>query len=41
MLTIEFVKTGRQFSLFKRFKHKNPIAAGTRKWYTLCREESC
>ena len=41
MLTIEFVKTGRQFSPFKRFKHKNPIAAGTRKWYTLSREEPC
>ena len=39
MLTIEFVRTGRQFSPFKRFKHKNPIAAGTRKWYTFCREE--
>ena len=28
MLTIEFVKTGRQFSPFKRFKYEKPLPPG-------------
>ena len=41
MATIEFAETVHQFPPFKRFKHTNPIAAGTRKWSTLSREEPC
>ena len=41
MSTIEFAETVHLFSPFKRFKYEKTIAAGTRKWYTLSREEPC
>ena len=41
MATIEIAETVHLFSPFKRFKYEKTIAAGTRKWYTLSREEPC